>query len=127
MKIPTDHDGLPGIRKSATARLERARAGIQRALAQWDASDLQRLESSRKLLAGAVSDLRFFENAVRTGGIPHTAELRTTILDVKREVVQATEAVDAGVAFYRGLGRANRRRAVLPASSKGPRAIIQSV
>jgi hypothetical protein len=85
------------------ARLERARAGIRRALAQWDASDLERLEGSRKLLADAVADLRFFEHAVRTGGVSHSAELHATILAVKREVVEATKVVDAGVAFFRGL------------------------
>jgi hypothetical protein len=84
-------------------RLERARAGIRQALAQWDAADLAKLESSRKLLADAVGDLRFFENAVRTGGVPHTPELHSTIMAVKREVVQATKVVDAGVAFFRGL------------------------
>lgn len=87
----------------AIARLQRARAGIRQALAQWDAADLQRLEGSRKLLAEAVGDLRFFENAVRTGAVPPTAELRATIPAVKREVVQATKVVDAGVAFFRGL------------------------
>jgi hypothetical protein len=86
-----------------TARLERARAGIRQALAQWDASDLERLEGSRTLLAEAVGDLRFFENAVRTGSVAHTAELQSTILAVKHEVVQATKVVDAGVAFFRGL------------------------
>jgi len=88
---------------AAMDRLERARAGIRQALAQWDAADLAKLESSRQLLAGAVGDLRFFENAVRTGGVPHTVELRDAILSVKQEVVQATRVVDAGVAFFRGL------------------------
>jgi hypothetical protein len=72
-------------------------------LAQWDAADLERVESSRGLLAAASRDLRVFESAVRAGDVPPTAELRSTILAVKQEVVQATRVVDACVAFYRGL------------------------
>ena len=88
---------------AAAARLDRARSGIRQALAQWDAADLAKLETSRKLLADAVGDLRFFENAVRTGSVPQTAELLDTILAVRQQVIHATKVVDAGVAFYRGL------------------------
>jgi hypothetical protein len=88
---------------TAIAHLERARAGIRQALAQWDAADLPRVENSRELLVAAASDLRLFESAVRAGDVPHTAELHATILAVKQEVVQATRVVDACVAFHRGL------------------------
>jgi hypothetical protein len=72
-------------------------------MARWEPSDLERLEESRQLLVQAAGDLRFFESAVGSGSIPHTAQLRDSILAVKQEVAQATRLVDAGVAFYRGL------------------------
>ena len=89
--------------RTAIAHLERARAGIRRALAQWDAAGPAQLENSRQLLAAAAGDLRLFESAVRGGGVPHTPELYSTLLAMKKEVVQARRVVDAGVAFYRGL------------------------
>jgi len=84
-------------------RLERARAGIRQALAQWDPTDLERVEGSRELLAAAVGDLRAFESAVRLGAVPVTGELRATLRAVKKEIVHATRVVDACVAFHRGL------------------------
>jgi hypothetical protein len=87
----------------AIAHLERARSGIRQALAQWDAANLQQVEDSRALLAAAAGDLRVFEAAARAGDVPPTAELCSTILAVKQEVVQAVRVVDACVAFHRGL------------------------
>ena len=55
--------------RTAIAHLERARAGIRRALAQWDAAGPAQLENSRQLLAAAAGDLRLFESAVRGGGV----------------------------------------------------------
>jgi hypothetical protein len=88
---------------TAIAHLERARSGIRQALAQWNAADLEQVEESRELLVAAAVDLRVFETAVGAGDVPHTAELYSTILAVKQEVVQATRVVDTCVAFYRGL------------------------
>ncbi len=88
---------------SSNAHLERARDGIREALAQWDAADLPKVQKSCQLLAAAASDLRIFESVVRSGDIPHTPELCTTLLAVKQEVMQATRVVDACVAFHRGL------------------------
>jgi hypothetical protein len=87
----------------AAAHLDRARSGIRQALAQWNPADLPAVESSRELLAAAVGDVRVFESAVRAGDVPHTAQLRDTIVAVKKEVMQATRVVDACVAFHRGL------------------------
>jgi len=89
--------------REANAHLERARSGIRKALAGWNAADLERVEHSRELLTAAVGDMRVFENAVRSGDVPPTAELYSTLLAVKGEVVQATRVVDACVAFHRGL------------------------
>jgi hypothetical protein len=89
--------------KSANAHLERARSGIRKALAEWNAADLERVEHSRQLLVKALDDMRVFENAVRSGEIPPTADLYSTLLAVKGEVAQATRVVDACVAFHRGL------------------------
>jgi len=89
--------------QTAMAHLRHARSGIGQALSEWDATDLARLEDSRDLLMAAVRDMRLFESAVRAGDLPPTAELRATILAVKREIVQATRVVDACVAFHRGL------------------------
>lgn len=88
---------------TATSHLERARRGIRKALAQWNAADLESVEQSRELLVVAAGDLHIFENAVRAGDFPPTPELCTTILAVKQEVIEATRVVDACVAFYRGL------------------------
>ena len=88
---------------AANTHLERARSGIRQALAGWDAADLPRVERSCQLLAAAVGDLRLFESAVRAGDVPTTAELCSTKLAVKKEVVQARRVVDACVAFHRGL------------------------
>ena len=85
------------------AHLDRARSGIRQALAQWNPADLQVVESSRESLAAAAGDLRVFERAVRAGDVPPTAELRATIVAVKKEVMQAARVVDACVAFHRGL------------------------
>jgi hypothetical protein len=87
----------------AIAHLERARSGIRQALAQWNAADLEQVDKSREVLVAAAGDLRVFESAVRSGDVPHTAELYSTIVAVKQEVVQATRVVDTCVAFYRGL------------------------
>lgn len=89
--------------KNAHIHLERARAGIQQALAGWDAADLSRVESSCELLATAAGDLRLFESAVRAGEVAATADLCSTILAVKKEVVEATRIVDACAGFHRGL------------------------
>lgn len=89
--------------ETAASHLERARSGIRQAMAQWNAADLARVENSRDLLVAAAGDLRIFEGAVLAGDVPPTAELCTTILAVKQEVVQATRVVDACVAFHRGL------------------------
>jgi hypothetical protein len=61
------------------------------------------VEKCCRLLSSAVGDLRVFEDAVRSGEIPATAELCSTLLAVKQEVVEATRVVDACVAFHRGL------------------------
>jgi hypothetical protein len=74
---------------AAITHLERARSGIRQALAGWDAADLPRVRSSCQLLAAAAGALRQFESAVRSGEVPATAELCSTI--------------DACVAFHRGL------------------------
>jgi hypothetical protein len=87
----------------ATAHLDRARKGIREALAQWDAANLPKVEQSCQLLAAAANELRVFESAVRSGGVPATPELCATILAVKQEVMQATRVVDACVAFHRGM------------------------
>jgi hypothetical protein len=81
--------------RTVNAHLERARTGIRRALAGWNAADLARVEQSRELLTAAVGEMRIFENAVRSGGIVPTAELYSTILAAKAEVAQATRVVDA--------------------------------
>ena len=88
---------------TADGHVQRARAGIRQALAQWDPTDLSHVENSRELLASAVDDLRSFESAVRLGQVPATGELYSTILEIKQEIVQATRVVDACVAFHRGL------------------------
>jgi hypothetical protein len=88
---------------AANTHLDRARSGIRRALAGWDAADLPRVQSSCQLLTAAAADLRQFESAVRAGEVPVTAELCSTILAVKKEIVDATRVVDACVAFHRGL------------------------
>jgi hypothetical protein len=90
-------------RDTAIELLQRARLGIRQALAQWDPADLLRVESSRVMLVAAVSDMRHFEGAVRTGDVPPNAELRSLILAVKQEITRATRVVDACVAFHRGL------------------------
>jgi hypothetical protein len=87
----------------ASAHLDRARAGIREALAGWDAADLARVENCCQLLSTALGDLRVFESAVRSGEIPASGELCSTLMAVKQEVVQATRVVDACVAFHRGL------------------------
>jgi hypothetical protein len=89
--------------ETASGHLQRARSGIRQALEQWNAADLDQVDSSRELLAGAVADLRFFESAVRAGDVTPSDELRDTLIQVKREVAQATRVVDACVAFHRGL------------------------
>jgi hypothetical protein len=83
--------------------LERARLGIRQAMAGWDAADLERVEQHCQMLSTAVGDLRVFESAVRSGEIPSTPELCSTLLSVKQDVQQATRVVDACVAFHRGL------------------------
>ena len=88
---------------SAYTHLERARAGIRQALSEWNAADLARVEHCCRLLSAAAGDLRIFESAVRAGEVPVTAELRSALLAVKRQVVRATRVVDACVAFHRGL------------------------
>jgi hypothetical protein len=93
----------PREQRTVNAHLERARAGIRRALAEWNAADLARVEQSRELLTAAVGEMRIFEHAVQSGDVPPTAELYSTILAAKAEVVQATRVVDACVAFHRGL------------------------
>jgi hypothetical protein len=89
--------------RESHARLEQARAAIRQALAEWNTTDLERVDHSRELLLAAVVEMRAFESAVRAGEIPPSAELYSTILAVKSEVVQATRVVDACVAFHRGL------------------------
>ena len=91
------------MKAPAPSHLERARAGIQQALAEWNAADLARVQQCCGLLSAAAGDLRIFESAVRAGAIPVTAELCSTVLAVKQEVARATRVVDACVAFHRGL------------------------
>jgi hypothetical protein len=91
------------MQPTAITHLERARSGIRLALSGWNAADLPRVESSCQLLTAAAGDLRLFESAVRAGEVPATAELCSTILAVKKEVIEATRVVDACVAFHRGL------------------------
>lgn len=87
----------------ATEYLDRARSEIREAMAGWDAADLDRVKRSCQILSTAVGDLRVFESAVRSGEVPPTAELCSTLMAVKQDVVQATRLVDACVAFHRGL------------------------
>jgi hypothetical protein len=47
--------------------------------------------------------MRAFDGAVRDSTVPVTAELCSTLAEVKREIVRATRVVDACVAFHRGL------------------------
>jgi hypothetical protein len=91
------------MQPTAHRHLERARSGIRQALSGWDAADLPQVQSSCQLLTAAASDLRLFESAVRAGEVPATAELCSSILAVKKEVIEATRVVDACVAFHRGL------------------------
>jgi len=91
---------LPG---PATAALDRARSGIREALAQWDATDLDRVHSCCRILTDATGNLRIFESAVGSGEVTPTPEICEAILAIKLEVVQATRVVDACVAFHRGL------------------------
>ncbi len=72
-------------------------------LTQWDATDLPKVEKSCRLLSAAAGDLRLFETAMRVGEVPTTAALCAAILEVKKDVMQATRVVDACVAFHRGL------------------------
>jgi hypothetical protein len=88
---------------SATVHLERARSGIQQAMAEWHAADLARVEKCCRLLTAAAGDLRVFESAVRAGEVAVTSELCATLVAVKKQVTQATRVVDACVAFHRGL------------------------
>jgi hypothetical protein len=87
----------------ANAHLERARAGIRRALTEWNAADLARVDQSRELLAAAAGEMRIFENAVRSGDVPPTAEVYAAVRAAKVEVGRVTRVVDACVAFHRGL------------------------
>jgi hypothetical protein len=91
------------MQPTANTHLERARSRIRQALSGWDAADLPRVQSSCQLLTAAAGDLRLFESAVRAGEVAASAELCSTILAVKKEVVEATRVVDACVAFHRGL------------------------
>jgi hypothetical protein len=88
---------------AASLHLDRARAAIREAMAQWDPADLERVESSREMLLGAVSDMRIFESAVIAGDVPASHELCNIILAAQKEIVHATRVVDACVAFHRGL------------------------
>jgi len=91
------------MQSTAHRHLERARLEIRQALSGWDAADLPRVENSCQLLSAAAGDLRLFESAVRAGDVPATAELCSTLLAVKKEVIEATRVVDACAAFHRGL------------------------
>ena len=88
---------------TAAGHLERARTGIRAAMANWDASDLERIGNSSRMLSDAVEDMRLFESAARLGQIPVSQELYSTIVTVKQEISQATSVVDACVAFHRAL------------------------
>jgi hypothetical protein len=88
---------------TAAEYLQRARTGIRQAMAQWDPTNLARVEESRELLSAAAGDMHLFEGAVRLGKVPATDELRTTLLGVTQEIAHATRVVDACVAFHRGM------------------------
>ncbi|HUI55153.1 MAG TPA: hypothetical protein VLY04_09285 [Bryobacteraceae bacterium] len=70
----------------------------------WDPASLDRVEASRVLLERAVAEMRSFECALRHGGVEASAEVRSTLIALKQEILLATRAVDTCMAFYRGLG-----------------------
>jgi hypothetical protein len=86
-----------------TEHLQRARATIRRAMAEWDATNLARVEDSREMLVTAATDMRVFEAAVRSGAVLPTEELRSSLMAACRDIAQTTRVVDACVAFHRGL------------------------
>lgn len=88
---------------TAAEHLQRARSAIQQATAEWNPADLDRVDSSKELLVAAVGDMRIFESAILAGDVAPTAELYSTILATKQEIMHVTRLVDACVAFHRGL------------------------
>ena len=87
----------------AIERVEQARAGIRRVIQQWNPADLDRADASRLALEQCVSCMSEFSQALQSGSVVVTAELRNTLLALKLEIAQVTRLVDACAAYHRGL------------------------
>jgi len=89
--------------RTAAAMLDGAHSDIRRALAEWDAADLDRVENCSRLLEQAVSGMRAFEQALRSGEALPSPDLYRKLQETRQDIVRATRVVDACVAFHRGL------------------------
>ena len=83
--------------------VSQAAAKVRRALALWDASNLDRAEAGREILRRAALDLTFAEQSLVKGGVASAAELTPMLVELKHDLKALTRLIDACSAFHRGL------------------------
>jgi hypothetical protein len=88
---------------SALEALQQARSGVRRAIDEWDASDLSRVETNIRFLEESVDRLRSAEQELRHCRPEVREELVAAVIGLKQDIARISRVVDAGASFYRGL------------------------
>jgi hypothetical protein len=84
-------------------RIAHARRCTGTVLTGWNAAELSQCDLWRALLEEAVMDLRAIESYLRPGRVVVPDGLSSALLNLKREIAQIVQIVDAGLAFHRGV------------------------
>jgi len=79
-----------------------ALAGVRQALAEWDATDLERIERSNGMIQSAIAVLREFQASLQNGQAAQPGN-RPALLEIQREATRMCSVVDHCLAFQRGL------------------------
>ena len=87
----------------ALEQITRVSACVRRLIEDWDPADLSRIESIPLSLESSVIDMRVLQGTLLEGAAA-TGELGAGIIELKRNIARMIRLVDAGAAFYRGLG-----------------------
>jgi hypothetical protein len=90
-------------RHTAAERITLARIALRRALENWDASALAKVEAARALVEEAAADMQEAHKELREGSGSGTADLRGAVADLKCDIARLIRLTDAGAVFYRGL------------------------
>jgi hypothetical protein len=76
-----------------------ARSRVRRALEQWNPADRNAMQASQDQLEQAVYDMQQLKHELQ-GGDTSDTDLRSSLLNLRSEIDEATRTLDAGAAFY---------------------------